>query len=131
MKSFVIRSIIGIFFGAFLSVIITSTMVLSGQETLDGRQFVRNSIGNMLCGWFFTASTLYFEIHKWSLLKQTAAHFVTIMVLYFVLAYGIGWFSFTIPSFLLILAVFAILYALLWKAFSYYFKKQGGKRMSN
>lgn len=127
MKSFLTRSLFGIFFGAFLSIVITGVMVLNGQETVDGGLFVRNSIGNMLCGWFFVASTLYFEIPTWSLLKQTAAHFITIVVLYFVLAYGIGWFPFTIPSFLLIIAVFAILYALLWSGMSYYFKHRGRK----
>lgn len=128
MKSFLFRSVLGIFFGAFLSVVITSVMVLNGQETVDGGLFVRNSIGNMLCGWFFTASTLYFENYKWSLYKQTAAHFVTVIALYVVLAYGIGWFPFTLPSFLLILAGFTLLYALLWAVF-YYRSKNKVRKM--
>lgn len=127
MKTFLIRSILGIFFGAFLSVLMTNAVVLSGQETLDSGLFLRNSIGSMLCGWFFTASTLYFENHKWSLAKQTAAHFVTIIVLYFVLAVGIGWFPFTVSSMLLMIAVFLFFYALFWTAFYLYFKNQARK----
>lgn len=127
MKNFWIRSILGIFFGAFLSVILTNSVVLSGQETLDGGLFLRNSLGSMLCGWFFTASTLYFENHKWSLRRQTATHFATVIVLYFVLAIGIGWFPFTVPSFLLMLAVFLTFYVLFWTAFYLYFKNQAQK----
>lgn len=117
----------GVFFGAFLSVIMTNSVVLSGQETLDSELFLRNSLGSMLCGWFFTASTLYFENHKWSLRRQTVTHFATVIVLYFVLAIGIGWFPFTVPSFLLMLAVFVVFYALFWTAFYFYFKNQAQK----
>lgn len=124
MKTFVIRSVFGIFFGAFLSVLMTNTVVLSGQETLDGALFLRNSIGSMLCGWFFSVSTLYFENHQWSLAKQTTAHFITVIVLYFVLAIGIGWFPFTVPSMLLTIAVFVLFYIVIWFAFYFYFKKQ-------
>lgn len=124
MKTFLIRSLFGIFFGAFLSVLMTNTDVLSGQETLDGALFLRNSIGSILCGWFFSVSTLYFENHHWSLAKQTTAHFITVIVLYFVLAIGIGWFPFTVPSMLLTIAVFVLFYIVIWFAFYFYFKKQ-------
>lgn len=124
MKTFLIRSIFGIFFGAFLSVLMTNTVVLSGQETLDGALFLRNSIGSMLCGWFFSVSTSYFENHQWTLAKQTTAHFITVIVLYFVLAIGIGWFPFTVPSMLLTIAVFVLFYIVIWFAFYFYFKKQ-------
>ena len=127
MKNFLIRSIMGIFFGSFLSIIMTYTVVLSGQETLDSGLFLKNSLGTILCGWFFTASTLYFENHKWTLRRQTAMHFATVTVLYFVLAFGIGWFPFTVPSFLLMLAVFLIFYVLFWTAFYLYFKNQAKK----
>ena len=127
MKSFLIRSMMGIFFGSFLSIIMTYTVVLSGQETLDSGLFLKNSLGTILCGWFFTASTLYFENHKWTLRRQTAMHFATVTVLYFVLAFGIGWFPFTVPSFLLMLAVFLIFYVLFWTAFYLYFKNQAKK----
>ncbi len=124
MKTFLIRSIFGIFFGAFLSVLMTNAVVLSGQETLDSGLFLRNSIGSMLCGWFFSVSTLYFENHQWSLAKQTTAHFITVIVLYFVLAIGIGWFPFTVPSMLLTIATFVLFYIVIWFAFYFYFKKQ-------
>lgn len=127
MKNFLIRSMMGIFFGSFLSIIMTYTVVLSGQETLDSGLFLKNSLGTILCGWFFTASTLYFEQHKWTLRRQTAMHFATVTLLYFVLAFGIGWFPFTVPSFLLMLAVFLIFYALFWTAFYLYFKNQAKK----
>ena len=127
MKNFIIRSLMGVFFGAFLMVLMTNSVVLSGQETLSSEEFFKNSIGAMLCGWFFTVSTLYFENHRWTLPQQTGMHFVTVIILYFVLAFGIGWFPFTLSNFLLMLAVFLFFYAIFWTSFYLYFKNQAKK----
>ena len=54
MKTFLFRSMIGIFFGAFLAVILTNAIVLfSTQDVLDGQLFLKNSLGSIFCGWFF------------------------------------------------------------------------------
>ena len=61
MKTFLYRSIIGIFFGAFIAVIMTNSVVLfSGKEMLDGHLFLKNSLGSIFCGWFFTVTTTLF-----------------------------------------------------------------------
>ncbi|ANU15215.1 hypothetical protein B481_1376 [Planococcus halocryophilus Or1] len=127
MKTFLIRSIVGIFFGAFLSIVMTYTVILNGQETLDSGLFLQNSFGSMLCGWFFAVSSLIFDHHNWSLRRQTVVHFITVIVLYFVLAFGIGWFPFTVEGFLLILVIFVVFYLLFWFAFYFYFKNQAQK----
>ncbi|EGA88455.1 hypothetical protein GPDM_15249 [Planococcus donghaensis MPA1U2] len=127
MKTFLIRSIGGICFGAFFSIILTYTVILSGQETLDSGLFLRNSLGSMVCGWFFAVSSLIFEHHNWSLRRQTVTHFFTVIVLYFVLAFGIGWVSFTVEGFLSILGTFVVFYLLFWSAFYFYFKNQAKK----
>jgi len=71
MKTFLYRSIIGIFFGAFIAVILTSSVVyFGGQDVLDGQLFLKNSFGSIVSGWFFATSSLYFEITKLSLSQQ-------------------------------------------------------------
>ena len=86
MKTFLFRSMIGIFFGAFLAVILTNSVVYFGnQDVLDGQIFLKNSLGSIFCGWFFTVSPLYFENTKLRLSQQTGLHFVTVVVLYFIL----------------------------------------------
>ena len=125
MKTFLFRSMIGIFFGAFLAVILTNAIVLfSTQDVLDGQLFLKNSLGSIFCGWFFTVSPLYFENNNLRLTQQTVLHFITVFVLYFILAFGIGWIPFTLKSFFLMLALFITCYIIIWTGFYLYFKKQ-------
>jgi hypothetical protein len=128
VKTFLFRSIIGIFFGAFLAVIVTNSVVYFGnQDVLDGQIFMKNSLGSIFCGWFFTVSPLYFENTKLRLSQQTALHFATVVVLYFILAFGIGWVPFTLKSFLVALSAFIVFYLVFWTVFYLHFRKQAQK----
>ena len=128
MKIFLFRSMIGIFFGAFIFVMVTNSIVYFGEkEALDGQMFLKNSLGTIFCGWFFTVSPLYFENSNLRLAQQTGLHFVTIFVLYFILAFAIGWVPFTMNSFLLMLGIFIICYLIFWISFYLYFRKQARK----
>ncbi|WP_318617778.1 DUF3021 domain-containing protein [Sporosarcina sp. YIM B06819] len=128
MKTFIFRSMIGIFFGAFLAVILTNSIVYFGeQDILDGALFLKNSLGLIFCGWFFTVSPLYFENTNLHLSQQTGLHFITVVILYFILAFGIGWIPFTMKSFLLMLGLFIGVYIIFWTAFYLYFRYQSKK----
>lgn len=125
MKTFLQRSLIGIFFGAFLAVAFTHLLVWFGDMTIiHGELFVRNSLGSMFCGWFFTVTPLYFENKKLNLTQQTLLHFLTVIMLYFILALGIGWIPFTVKSVLSMLVIFLVFYAIFWLGFYLYFKNQ-------
>ncbi|MEK5068162.1 DUF3021 domain-containing protein [Sporosarcina sp. FSL K6-1508] len=128
MKTFLYRSIIGIFFGAFIAVILTNSVVLfSDKDMLDGQLFLKNSLGSIFCGWFFTVTPLFFENANLRLSQQTALHFVTVVILYFILAFGIGWIPFTVKSFLLALGLFIVFYSVFWTSFYLYFRGQAKK----
>ena len=128
MKTFILRSIVGIFFGAFIAVVLTNSVAFFGErDMLDAQLFLKNSLGYIFCGWFFTVSPLYFEISNLRLSQQTGLHFVTVVILYFILAFGIGWVSFTVKSFLLTLGLFVIVYSVFWTAFYLYFRIQAKK----
>ena len=106
MKTFIIRSFIGIFFGGFIAVLITNLNILfGGFEMIDGPLFLKNSIGSILCGWFFTVSPMYFENRNLKLPQQTILHFLTVTILYLILALTIGWIPFNIISILLTLLI--------------------------
>lgn len=125
MKTFLFRSMIGIFFGAFLAVVFTNLYVLSDDHImLDGTLFLKNSLGSIFCGWFFTVSALYFENPNLRLSQQTALHFVTVVILYFILAFGIGWVPFNLTSFLVSIGFFICFYIVFWTLFYLYFKRQ-------
>lgn len=128
MKTFLFRSIMGIFFGAFLAVLLTNSIVYFGrQDVLDGQLFLKNSLGSIFCGWLSTVSPLYFENMKLRLSQQTGLHFMTVFVLYFILAFGIGWIPFTMKSFLLTFVMFIVFYAIIWTSFYLYFRNQAKK----
>ncbi|MEG0439839.1 MAG: DUF3021 domain-containing protein [Solibacillus sp.] len=125
MKTFISRSMTGIFFGAFITVIISNSIVLfSDRNLLDGEIFLKNSIGFMLCGWLFSVSSLYFENQRLRLTQQTALHFATVIILYFILAFGIGWIPFNFTSFFIAMALFILIYSVSWTACYFYFKHQ-------
>lgn len=128
MKTFLIRSILGIFFGAFLALIAMFAIIYFGEmESLNSNTFVKNSFGAVFCGWFFTVSPLYFENKNMNLQQQTTLHFATSALLYFVLAFVIEWIPFTIISALLNLALFIIVYLIIWTSFYLHFKKEAAK----
>jgi hypothetical protein len=123
MKTFLFRSMIGIFFGAFLAVVVTNSIVYFGGESMiDGSLFLKNSLGSIFCGWFFTVTPLYFEIQSLKLWQQTLLHFITVAILYFALALLIGWFPLSLQSILSMITIFLMMYACIWFGFYFYFK---------
>jgi glucan phosphoethanolaminetransferase (alkaline phosphatase superfamily) len=119
---------IGIFFGAFIAVATTNIVVLfSGNELLDGQMFLRNSLGSIFCGWFFSTTPLYFEMKGLQLVQQTALHFITVAVLYFILSFGIGWIPFSVKWILLSVFLFIVIYSIMWTCFYIYFKNEAKK----
>lgn len=128
MKTFLTRSMLGIFFGGFLAVVMAMAVIyIGGNATLDADLFVKNALAAMFCGWFFTVTPLYFEHDNWSLLRQTLYHFATVIVLYFVVAFGVGWIKFTFVSFAAFLGLFLVVYAIIWTAFYLYFRNEAKK----
>lgn len=127
MKRFLFQSMIGIFFGAFIAVIATNIVYLNGGEVLDGRIFLKSSLGSIFCGWFFSVTPLYFEIKSLRLLQQTALHFVTVTALYFILSFGIGWIPFNMKSIAFFIGLFLFIYAVIWIAFYLYFRNEAKK----
>ncbi|MDQ0231519.1 DUF3021 domain-containing protein [Metabacillus malikii] len=128
MKSFIMRSFIGICFGAIVAVVVTNLLFLvGGLEAIDGDLFLKNSLGSLFCGWFFIVSPMYFEIRKLTLSQQTILHFVTVLVLYFILALTIGWIPFNTNIILLTIFSAIVVYAGIWTAFYLYFKNQARK----
>ncbi|CDQ20309.1 DUF3021 domain-containing protein [Halobacillus karajensis] len=128
MKTFLFRSFIGIFFGAFLAVLMTYSIILFGDiRVVDGDLFIRHSLGSMFCGWFFSVTPLFFEISRLTLLQQTLLHFGTVFLLYFVLSFGIGWVPLDFTSALIAILLFLTIYLLIWTGFYIYFKAESKK----
>ncbi|MFD1205499.1 MULTISPECIES: DUF3021 domain-containing protein [Sporosarcina] len=128
MKTFFIRSILGIFFGSFLALLTILLVIHVGNnDVLDAAILSKNALGTVFCGWFFTVTPLLFENEKLTLPVQTALHFLSVTVLYFIAAFVIGWVPFTIKGFITMLCIFIVFYAIIWLSFYLYFKQQANK----
>lgn len=127
MKKFLFQSGAGILFGAFIAVVLTNIIYLKGAETLDGPLFLKNSLACLFCGWFFSVTPLFFEIQSLKLIQQTGLHFISVAILYFILAFTIGWIPFTLKSVLFFSGLFLVLYAGIWIGFYLYFRNEAKK----
>lgn len=131
MNAFLFRSMIGIFFGAFIAVMTTSALIyFGGQSTIDGMHFIKNAFGYIFCGWLFNVTPLYFKIRSLHLPIQTALHFLTVTIVYFLLGQWIGWIHINVKNFLIFLGISIIGYAIGWIGFYLYFKNES-KKLNN
>ena len=128
MKTFLTRSILGIFFGSFLALVtILATIYFGNKEVLDAAILAKNILGTVFCGWFFTVTPLLFENDKLTLPVQTTLHFLSVSALYFIVAFVIGWIPFTMKGFISMLLIFIGFYAIIWLTFYMYFRNQAAK----
>lgn len=99
-------------------------VIAFGGGSLDSGIFVKNAIGCILCGWFFSTATIIFENEKWSLLSQTILHFLTVSILYFLLSFFVGWIPFSLKGLAIGIGIFIPFYMIIWTAFYLYFRFQ-------
>jgi len=124
MKTFLWRSIIGIFFGCFVSVIITCLLILNGEEMVNGDLFIRNSLGSMLCGWLCLVTPLYFENKKLTLVQATFYHFGTLFSGYILSLFCFNWIPISGVGVSISYLIFIFVYLCIWFAFYFYSKNQ-------
>ncbi|KRG14875.1 DUF3021 domain-containing protein [Lederbergia galactosidilytica] len=127
MKKFLFQSVMGILFGAFMAVLLTNIIYFKGADLLDGQLFLKNSLACLFCGWFFSVTPLFFEIKSLKLPLQTALHFVSVAILYFILSFSVGWIPFNLKSALLFAGLFLLIYACIWIGFYLYFRNEAKK----
>jgi hypothetical protein len=125
MNKLINRCFTGIFFGGFMAVLITNLIVIfNGHDVIDSDLFLKNSLASVVCGCFFTVSPLVFENKHLTLLQQTILHFLTVVILYFIVALTIGWIPLQFTSILYTIIGFVIIYIICWVVFYLYFKHQ-------
>ena len=80
-----------------------------------------------LIGISFSASTVIFEIDKWSITAQTALHFVITFAVMLFAGFVCGWFPHRVSGVLVWFVVFVVIYVIMWIIFSLYFRRQTKK----
>ncbi len=69
-----------------------------------------------ILGSFFCAASLIWDIEEWSLLKQTIVSFLVLTAVMIPVAYLAGWMEPTLMGLLSYVALFALIYMVIWVA---------------
>lgn len=72
----------------------------------------------------FAAGTVIFEIDRWSIVAQTALHFIINSIVMYISGFLCGWFPHTVVSTLIWFGFFIVVYVIIWSCFTLYYKKK-------
>lgn len=81
-------------------------------------------------GFGFAAASAIFEIDSWNFTKQTIAHFIILIILYFPTAIILGWIPFNFTAILVYFLIWVAVYAIIWFV-QYQFWKKRTARMND
>lgn len=127
-KKIVLRSILGFPIGIFIGYLITIFISLGYADGyyLPCVPELISAVGNeinavilqaLLCGIVgtgFAASSLIWEIEKWSIVKQTGIYFIIISVIMLPIAYFAYWMEHSIVGVFSYFGIFALIFAFIW-----------------
>ena len=132
------RAILGFIYGVFIGqtiLILESLMAGDGNFYAVSTYLVNHTSTRLAAviaqyfitgfiGLSFAATTVIFEMDSWSIIAQTALHFVINSIVMYVSGFLCGWFPHTVSSTLIWFGVFIVVYLIFWFAFTMYYKKK-------
>ena len=138
LKKFIKRAILGFMIGIFIGqtiLIIESLMVGDGNFYAVSAYLVEHTKTRIaavivqylitgIIGMTFASTTIVFELDKWSLLAQTALHFIITSIVMFFSGFFCGWFPHTAVSTIIWFGVFIVTYIIIWISFMLYYRKK-------
>ena len=141
MKEFFKRAIKGFVYGIFIGqtiLILESLNSGTGSFTPVSAYLLQHSSSQMaaviiqyfltgIIGISFATTTLIFEIDRWSIVAQTALHFVITFVVMYISGFLCGWFPHTVRSTIIWFVIFIVIYVIMWINFTLYYRKQTKK----
>ena len=132
------RAILGFIYGVFIgqTILILESLIAGDGNFYSVSTYLVNHTSTRLAaviaqyfitgiiGLSFAASTVIFEMDRWSILGQTALHFVINSIVMYAAGFLCGWFPHTVASTLIWFGVFIVVYLIFWFAFTMYYKKK-------
>ncbi|WP_173918525.1 DUF3021 domain-containing protein [Halobacillus sp. Marseille-Q1614] len=116
------RILIGCGFAAIFTFAALTIMLVNDVQS--GVALIwKNMLGSILMGVYFSIASLIFEKEDWSLLKQTALHFILSVAVFYTIAAFTGWVPFTWGALLIGTAIFIAVYFIFWFFIGRYLKK--------
>ncbi|MGL5753958.1 MAG: DUF3021 domain-containing protein [Paraclostridium sp.] len=131
IKKFITRGVFtGIPVGVFIGQVVFSISLLSNGiyvfETTTN-QFFMQLLTSAFIGFYCIGLSVVFSIDSWSLLKQVVVNFVCMIIIYFPIAYCIGWMPEGFMGKFYFTLNFIIVYIVVFNTFKYkirYINKQ-------
>ena len=132
------RAILGFIYGVFIGqtiLILESLMAGDGNFYAVSTYLVKHTstrIAAVIAQYFitgiiglcFASTTVIFEMDNWSIIAQTALHFVINSIVMYVSGFLCGWFPHTVGSTLIWFGVFIVVYVIIWICFTAYYRKK-------
>ena len=128
LKKTILRGLLGFPLGIAMGYVITILISLVAgdgnyypvaPELIDqfGSEISAVVIQTILCGILgtsFSASSVIWEMERWSLAKQTGIHFFITSIVMLPIAYFAHWIERTLLGFVLYYAVFVVIFVVVW-----------------
>ena len=139
IKKALLRGLLGFVIGVFISTTIALLISVCIGSYASAAPDLISRMGSELnaniaqyllsgvLGFGFAAASTVFEIDSWNFTKQTIAHFIILIVLYFPIAITLGWVPFNFRSILIYALIWIVVYAIIWFAQYHFWKKRTAK----
>lgn len=132
------RAILGFIYGVFIgqTILILESLIIGDGNFYSVSTYLVNHTSSRIAavviqylisgiiGLSFAATTVIFEMDRWSILAQTSLHFAINTVVMYAAGFLCGWFPHTVGSTLIWLGVFIAVYFIFWLCFTMYYKKK-------
>lgn len=116
------RSMTGIAVGGIYTFIALTIMKFNHIEGTISEVWL-HMLAAFVLGIYYGLSSFIFENDGWSPLKMTVIHFSLSIIVYFIIAFSIGWVPLHPLSIILGILAFIVIYALYWTGYYLYYKK--------
>ncbi len=117
VKDAIILGSIGFVAGLLVSFVIyffSGALTMEGPNNVSTTRLALKILVGGLQGALAMSTTVFYSIESWSLLMATLTHFVVTMAGLMIMASIQGWLNFADRTFILILILMLIIYALIW-----------------
>lgn len=127
-KKMILRSVLGIPVGIAIGYLITILISLVWAEgyyapcvpelvSVTGNEIRAVVLQTFLCGLLgagFAASSIIWEIERWSIVKQTGIYFLIVSVIMMPVAYFAYWMEHSVTGFLSYFGIFLLIFVVIW-----------------
>lgn len=123
MKTLSARLLFGLGFGSFI--IFSFVSYYKFQQVNVGVDDIwLQMVGALVVGMYFGVASLIFDKESWSPLKQTIIHFFLSVIVFFPIILFAGWIPLAASPMLICLAMFIVIYVVIWCLMYLYHRNQ-------